>query len=77
MWLALGEISEEEWRRHWPSGQTAAPAHESEEAGEDAATDPEPDTAGDEPDAEASGRIPGPTKKPARLQRKPSRPAIA
>ena len=65
----LGEISEDEWRRHWPSEEIAAPADESEEADEEVAADAEPDTAEDEPDEEASGQDPGPTKKPARLQR--------
>jgi XTP/dITP diphosphohydrolase len=53
----LGEISQDEWRHHWPPGQAAAPADSSEEADEEADADAEPDTAENEPDqgSEASG----------------------
>jgi XTP/dITP diphosphohydrolase len=60
---SLGEVSEDEWRQHWPSAQTAAPTDESEEADEEAAADAEPDTAEDEPVAEASGQDPGTDEK--------------
>jgi XTP/dITP diphosphohydrolase len=59
----LGEVSEDEWRQHWPSEETAAPADESEAADEEAAADAEPDTAEDEPVAEASGQDPGTDEK--------------